>query len=399
MPSLTKRTVDTTKAAVGRDVVIWDKELPGFGLRVKPSGRKSYIVQFRNRQGRSRRLTLGTHGVLTPDAARKQAKQALAEVEKGTDPVADRAKERQASTVAELAAFFLERHSIPKSKARTVAEYRRLLDQYVIPHLGRLTAAQVTRGDAEALHHALRGKAVTANRALAVLSAIMVFAERLEIRPPGSNPCRYVKKFGERRRERFLSAEEMGRLGDTLAEAERDGTELPSVVRAIRLLAFTGMRRSEVLSLKWEYLNAARSCLHLPDSKTGQKIVQIAAPALDLLLNGERLEGNPYVCPGLRPGASLVGVDKAWRRIRERAGLVGVRLHDLRHSFASAGAAAGFGLPVIGRLLGHHSAATTSRYAHFADDPLRAAAERIGGQIAAAMSQRQAGEVIAFPQK
>ncbi|HLW80216.1 MAG TPA: tyrosine-type recombinase/integrase [Terriglobia bacterium] len=396
MPRLTKRTVDTTKPAAGRDVVQWDSELPGFGLRVKPSGRKSYILQFRNRQGRSRRLTLGAHGVLTPDAARRQAKQLLAEVERGADPVTQREKERRAASFAELAELYMERHLIPKGKPGSVVAFRGLLDRHVLPALGRLKVAEVTRADVEALHRAMRGKAVTANRALTVISAIMVFAERSELRPSGSNPVRYVQKYREERRERFLSAEEMGRLGDALAEAARDGSQLPGTILAVRLLALSGMRRTEVLTLKWEYVDLERACIRLPDSKTGRKTVPLGAPALDLLAQAPRVEGNPYVCPGDRHGAPLVGIDKAWARLCKRAGLVGVRIHDLRHSWASVGAAAQLGLPVIGRVLGHSSTSTTQRYAHLADDPLRAAADRVSGDIDAAMTRRQGGEVIPF---
>src|SRR5579864_3157373 len=197
MPKLTKRTVDTTKPVAGRDVVLWDPDLPGFGLRVKPSGRKSYILQFRNRQGRSRRLTLGAHGVLTPDKARRQAKQLLAEVERGADPVTERERERRAASVAELAELYMERHLIPKGKPGSVVAFRGLLERHILPALGRLKVAEVTRADVEALHRAMRSKPVTANRALIVISAMMVFAERCEIRPPGSNPVRYVEKYPE----------------------------------------------------------------------------------------------------------------------------------------------------------------------------------------------------------
>src|SRR5579864_839132 len=233
MPKLTKRIVDTTKPAAGRSVVLWDADLPGFGLRVKPSGRKSYVLQFRNRLGRSRRLTLGAHGVLTPDAARGRARELLADIERGADPVTERQQERRAASVAELAELYMERHLIPKGKPRSVVEFRGLLDRHILPALGRLKVAEVTRSDVEALHRARRSTAVTANRAVAVVSAMMVFAEREQLRAPGSNPCRYVKKYREQRRERFLSADEMGRLGDALAEAESTRSEMPAMILSV----------------------------------------------------------------------------------------------------------------------------------------------------------------------
>jgi integrase len=171
-------------------------------------------------------------------------------------------------------------------------------------------------------------------------------------------------------------------------------SEMPGTILAVRLLALTGMRRTEVLTLRWEHVDWERSCLRLPESKTGKKVVPIGAPALDLLSQAPRLEGNPYVCPGERSGGHVVGIDKAWRRLCKSAGLTAVRLHDLRHSYASTGAAAGFGLPIIGKVLGHSSSSTTQRYAHLADDPLRLAVDRISGEISANLTRRQEAEVI-----
>jgi integrase len=164
----------------------------------------------------------------------------------------------------------------------------------------------------------------------------------------------------------------------------------------IRLLVLTGCRKAEILTLRWDAVDLERGALHLPDSKTGPKSVPLGAAAAEVLAGIPRVAGNPFVFPGERQGSHWVNVERSWRRIRRAAGFPELRMHDLRHSYAAIGAAAGLGLPVIGRILGHTQASTTQRYTHFADDPLRAAADRISSEIAAALSGAAAGEVIPF---
>jgi integrase len=218
---------------------------------------------------------------------------------------------------------------------------------------------------------------------------MMNLAEVWRMRPNGSNPCRHIKKYRENKRERYLSEAELARLGEALTEVDQDGTVMPSAVAAIRLLIFTGARLSEILTLRWDYVE--HSYLRLPDSKTGAKVIYLNPPASELLARLPRIVDNPYVIPGNKPGARLVNLQKPWRLIRARAGLEDVRIHDLRHTFASIGAASGLSLPMIGKLLGHTQAATTERYAHLADDPVRAASEAIGQRIDAAMKGEATG--------
>ncbi len=224
-----------------------------------------------------------------------------------------------------------------------------------------MKVATVTRADVTRLHYAMRQTPGAANRALALLSKMFNLAEKWSLRPDGSNPCRHVEKNAERKIERFLSPEEFACLGDVLVEAERTQTVLPSALAAIRLLAFTGCRLSEVLTLRWDWVDWERGCLRLPDSKTGQKTLYLGAPALDVLSRIERQPDNPFVITGRNPNTHLVNLRKPWHRIRKKAGLDGVRIHDLRHSFASFGAGAGLSLPMIGKLLGHTQAQTTAR--------------------------------------
>jgi integrase len=392
MPKLTKKLVEGVPPPVGGQTMVWDSELRGFGLRVLPSGLKAYVLQYR--AGRtSRRLTIGRHGVLAPEEARRQARQLLAKVQQGGDPVEERAQARQAPTVAELADRYLAEHAEPKKKPLSVRDDRRLLDKYILPALGKRLVAEVTRAEVARLHHDLRATPYQANRSVALLSKMFNLAEPWGLRPDSTNPCRHVQRFREAKRERFLSGEELARLGKALAEAESYAVEPPGAIAAIRLLLFTGARKGEVLGLRWSEVDPERGCLRLADSKTGAKTVYLNAPALEVLAGLERRESNPYVITGGKADEPLNDLEAPWRRIRGGAGLPDVRIHDLRHSFASVGAGARLGLLMIGKLLGHTQAQTTARYSHLDADPVRHASEVIGARIAAALKGKK-GKVV-----
>jgi integrase len=249
----------------------------------------------------------------------------------------------------------------------------------------------VTRADIASLHHAMRATPGAANRVLSLLSKMFTLAEQWGLRPEGSNPVRHIQRYRERRFDRFLSAEELARLGEVLAEAERTQREYASVIAAIRLLIFTGARLSEILELRWQQVDFNHACLRLPDSKSGAKLVHLSPPALEVLYGIECHESNPYVIVGREPCSHLVNLRKPWSRIRARAGLPDVRIHDLRHSFASVGAALGLSLPIIGKMLGHNHASTTQRYAHLAADPVKDAVDKIGATIAVALRGNRSG--------
>ena len=193
---------------------------------------------------------------------------------------------------------------------------------------------------------------------------MMNLAEVWRLRPTASNPCRHVRKYRERKRERYLSESEFARLGEALSETEREGTVMPSAITAIRLLILTGARLSEVLTLRWDYIDWDQSYIRLPESKTGAKLIYLNPPAMEILRNTPRADANPYLIPGKKPGCHLINLQKPWRHVMRRADLDDVRIHDLRHSYASFGATNGLSLHMIGKLLGHTQAATTARYAH-----------------------------------
>jgi integrase len=386
---LTKRTVDALKPDA-TDRLIFDSEIPRFGVRVMHSGIKSYLVQYRA-HGHTRRYTFGKHGPLTPDEARGQARQLLAAIDRGDDPSLSRHERRAAPTVTELGNRFLLDYVPHRCKASTQREYRRSVQLFIVPKIGAMKAADVQRRHVAELHHQLRGIPYQANRTLGVLSKLFNLAEVWGVRPDGSNPCRHIEKYKEEKRERFLTAVELARLGQVLTEAEQNGTEALSVIAAIRLLLLTGCRLAEIQTLKWDYVRA--SALLLPDSKTGAKAVPIGRPVLGVLSSIPRESDNPYVIVGKRPGSHLTDLQRPWRRIRARAGLPNVRLHDLRHSFASSAVGLGESLPIIGKLLGHSQVQTTARYAHLDHDPVRSAADRISAEIVRALDNAQPSEM------
>lgn len=385
--SVTKRAVDAAEPGE-RDRFLWDGEVKGFGLKVTPAGGKVYLVQYRTggRGSPTKRVTIGRHGApWTPEMARREAKCILGEVAAGRDPGLLRRADKASFTMAAMVQAFITEHVEAKRKARSTTEYRRLFDKLIVPELGRKQVKEVAHNDIARLHHELRSTPYQANRVVALLSKLFNWAEQRGYRLDGSNPCRHIEKYRERHRERFLSPAELGKLGEAIRNTETDNAITPWAAGAIRLLIFTGARLSEILTAEWSWVDLEAGTLRLPDSKTGDKTIHLNAPALEILAGLPRLQGNPYVICGRKSGEHLVNLQKPWRAVRARAGLGDLRLHDLRHSFASVAAAGGLSLPLIGAMLGHSQPATTARYAHLAADPVRAASGLVGEQIAAAM--------------
>ena len=412
---ITKRAVDALQTN-GREFTLWDDTVTGFGVRLRPTGAKSYVVIYRAGAGRGapmRRYTIAAVGKITLERARARAKVILGAVAHGHDPANQKAAERGVPAVAELVDRFMVDHVKAKRKAGTAEFYRDILDRIVKPAVGTTKADKLTRLQVGRLHSSLSDTPFQANRVLAVIGSMYSFAGRVGIVPEGTNPARGIEKFKESRRERFLTGDELERLGSAIREAETVGIpwtvdetkgtakHVPkakrstcitsSVAGALRLLLFTGCRLREILHLRWEHVDFERGSLFLPDSKSGRKTVILNAPALAVLNALERV--GPYVVPGDDPKQPRHDLKRPWDAVTERAGLTGVRLHDLRHTYASFGAGGGLGLPIIGRLLGHAQAATTARYAHLDSDPLRRASEALAGRIAAALEGKETASV------
>ena len=398
--NLNKRNVEGLAAKAER-YFVWDAALKGFGVRVEPSGRKTFLCRYRH-AGSRRQYLLGAFGIVTAEEARNEARRVLGASALGKDVAQSRYEARRAVRFGELVEFFLAEH-VSKLKAGTGKEYEGALRKHAVPAFGRTPADAVTTADLNRLHVSMATHRARANRVNSYIRSLFSWAGDHGYVPRDFNPARHVKPYKEQGRERYLSSEELTRLGAVLRLAETAGipwvikvegatarhlakpedqfvTYPQAVTNAIRLLLFTGCRLREILNLRWGEVDLERGLLHLPDSKTGKKSVVLNTAAMDILKSMPRRDF--FVIPAERRGQARHDLKRPWERIRHAAGLADVRLHDLRHTHASFGVASGLGLPVIGRLLGHASPLTTARYAHLADDPARKASDIIGTKLA-----------------
>lgn len=406
MPKLTKRVIEARQAGPAR-YDIWDSELRGFGLRVETSGTKTFIIRYRadggGRSAPRRFMTVGRYATLSIDQARARARQLLGAAQTGADPARERSNKRKEMTVAELLTFYAKdgtSHLKPLTRKCTLAR----LANHVLPELGTKKISDVTTGDVVrmAAHIAagktckdvktgyrtrviVRGGEGAAAKSVRDLSAVFSFAKshRLVV----ENPCDKARKRADASRDTFLTIEQLHGLGCALDQLAGEGANR-SAICIIRLLALTGCRRNEIAGLTWDEVDLDHACLRLGNTKTGKSVRPLGAPAIDILNElqiAQSTQKSKWVFPATSGSSHLQGIKRIWPRALLLAGLSGVTLHTLRHTFASHAASNGESLPMIGALLGHSNARSTSRYAHIANDPKAAAVKRHSQRIDAAM--------------
>lgn len=386
--NLTKRAIESFTYDGGWDVR-WDDALTGLGVRVYPSGKKAFVLSYRA-AGRKRLMALGKFGVLTVEQARDLARRRLADVIEGKDPAAERRKAAQGSTVRDLCAAYLERHAKVHKKSWRADERR--IRQYLQPRWGALRVESVSRSDAAALHARIGERApYEANRVLELVRKMFNLAPQWGFLEEGApNPARGIRRFKEEKRDRWVRPEELPRLAQAI-DAEAD----PYVRAAFWLYLTTGVRRGELLAGRWADVDWDRRELHIPETKAGRPhYVPLSEAALAVLRGLPRIDGNPFILPGRKPDAALVNVSKPWGRIRRKAGVEDVRLHDLRRTVGSWLAQSGNSLHLIGRVLNHSNQSTTAVYARFAQDHVREALEAHGRAILGAAGRLPDAEIV-----
>jgi integrase len=411
MARITKRFVDAAKPDPSKkEITYWDETLRGFGLRVQHTGSRAYVVMYRTREGRLRKFTIGTPGKLTPDEAREEARQRLAEAERGGDPAAERKMRRQAMTISELCDWYLQ-DIVGWVKPGTIINDRSRIECHVKPLIGKLTVLNITTADVIRMQADIangatargkrngrggnaKGGRGAAARVLSMFATILQRAKRNGLIK--ENVARDVKKYPSKKRTRFLSLEEIKTLGEAMrALEERDDNK--TGIAAVRALLLTGCRRTEILSLPWAWIDSRSRCIRFGDTKTGAQIRPIGRSALEFFASMKRYPECPWVFPADTGEGYFIGLPRVFMRLCKRAGFTDVSLHTLRHTFASTAAGLGFSELTIAGLLGHSLSGITARYAHMPDAALVIAADRVSERIAAALDGKIEGEVTYFP--
>jgi integrase len=397
---LTQAFVDC-QAADGRDRIIFDSQLPGLGLRITPTGAKIFVAQARI-SGRKRRITIGYADTTSLAKARADALQTLAAMRGGVDPTADRKARLRAAaagsvTIGELSERWMAEFVIPKLKPRTVSDYKQLLALHILPALGNLTVAEIDREHVERRHLDMKNTPRRANYTVATMKALLGFAVRRGLRP--NNPASGIQPYRENKRERFLTEAEIAAAADAITVAEGDGVIGPFAAAGLRLALFTGARSGEITAFKWDYVDWERRLIRLPDSKNNEpRTIHLSDAAIEVLRNTPHV--GPFVVAGTKHAEPYKSLSHAWGRARKYAGLNDVRLHDLRHSYASLAAGRGVSLHMIGKILGHRDPATTQRYAHLARDAVQMVNDELGAAMQAAIAKKPApGKVVKLPRR
>ena len=379
---LTKTVVDAaifgTKEFELRDTVV-----PGFLLKVTPAGRKIFMLQYRTNAGNRRKPAIGRFGELTVEQARSIAQDWLADVRRGKDPGAEKTAVRAAPSMKELCAKFIEDYSKPKNRQRTVESYQGYIDRHIVPNLGALKVREATRSDVSNLITLMKKKPVTANRVLSCLRKMFNMAEVWGFREDGTNPCRHIPKYSETGKTRLITDDEMGRLFRYLDRAAAEGLEHPFLTLAIRLQFAFAARMSEIISMKWEWVDFTNRRVVWPDSKTGQISKPISEDVVTLLSKAPRLEGSPYVVPSVcKPTQPMcwTAYSRGWTRILKRAGIPHVGTHGIRHRATTEIANSGVPVKVGMQLTAHKTVTRFMRYVHIEDEAVRAAAETVASR-------------------
>lgn len=392
MPKLTNELIYRI-VADGVEKTVFDSATPGFGFRL--TAKKKAIWIARARAGEHRvKISLGTYPEKTLSAARAEAHAALRDIRDGKDPRLEKAARKVAleagrTTVADLADRWLTEYVRLKLKPRTISDYERIVEDRIKPRLGAVPVAAVSKSDVISFHASMANTPRRANYVIATFRALMTFAEDCGLRPPLSNPGKKIKMYRQGKRERFLSEDEIGKAADAIAKAEAEGKVGPHAAAGLRLALFTGARSGEITSAEWKHVEWDRKIIRLPDSKGNEpRTIHLSDAALEVLKSLDRV--GKYIIAGRYKDEPHRNLSRAWIIARAFGGLQDVRLHDLRHSFASLAAGRGVSLYIIGKLLGHKVPATTQRYAHLARDVAASINDELGTAMQAAITKSKA---------